>query len=213
MSSSLLSRNQLIPLTVTGLLAIAVVVVPAPGSVSVIGTQWFASVGSGFRNVGLISEAGLMVLAATTAVSIVCAWIRHPERRASLIAGAGSVAVAYAMSEGMKLLFAQPRPCSRWPIAAECPPAGDWSLPSNHATLAFGAVVIIAVAIGRTWVTWLTAGIAAVVAVGRVAQGAHYVHDVALGALLGLILTLMLIALSARSRRIFPTRSGTKGTG
>ncbi|GAB3631678.1 hypothetical protein GCM10027421_10310 [Microbacterium shaanxiense] len=178
----------------------AVLIVPAPGSVSVIGTQWFATVGSGIRNIDLISEAGLLLLAATTIASIVIAWVRHPERRARLVAGAGGVVVAYAVSEGAKLLFAQPRPCNRWPIAAECPPAGDWSLPSNHATLAFGAVVVIAIALGRTWITWLAVAIAALVAIGRVAQGVHYIHDVALGALLGLTVTIALVRLVARRR-------------
>lgn len=198
MPPSMLSRRQLIPLVTAGLLAIAVLVVPAPGSFSVIGTQWFASVGSGIRNVDLVSEAGLLLLAPTTAASIVYAWIRHPERRAKLVAGAGGVVVAYAVSEGAKLVFAQPRPCSRWTIAAECPPAGDWSLPSNHATLAFGSVIVIAVASGRTWLTWLAAAVAALVAIGRVAQGVHYLHDVALGALLGLVMTIVFVRLATR---------------
>ncbi|WP_309102769.1 phosphatase PAP2 family protein [Microbacterium sp.] len=196
MRSPLLSRRQLTPLLSIGLLAIAVLVVPAPGSVSVIGTQWFASAGSGIRDVDLISEAGLLLLAATTAASIVFAWVRHPERRARLVAGAGGVVVAYAVSEGAKLLFAQPRPCSRWRFAAACPPAGDWSLPSNHATLAFGAVVVIAIALGRTRITWPAVGIATLVAIGRVAQGVHYLHDVALGALLGLAVTVTLVTLA-----------------
>lgn len=206
MSSLLLSRHQLIPIVIAGLLAMTVLVVPSTGNVSfsVVGTQLLASVGSGLRNVDLVSEAGLILLAATTAASIVIAWLRHPERRARLVAGAGGVVVAYVVSEGTKLLLAQPRPCTRWPIAAECPPAGDWSLPSNHATLAFGAVVVIAVALGRTWITWLSVGIATIVAIGRVAQGVHYLHDVALGALLGLAVTFALVSLAARSTASHP---------
>ncbi|MFB7252369.1 phosphatase PAP2 family protein [Microbacterium sp. NPDC056234] len=123
----------------------------------------------------------------------------QPERRSRLVAGAGGVVVAYAVSEGAKLLFAQPRPCSRWPIAAECPPVGDWSLPSNHATLAFGAVVVVAFALGRTWTTWFAVAIAALVAIGRVAQGVHYLHDVALGALLGLVVTTAVVWLGTRA--------------
>jgi len=45
MLSSLLSRHQLILLVSIGLLAMEVLIVPAPGSISVIGTQWFVSVG------------------------------------------------------------------------------------------------------------------------------------------------------------------------
>lgn len=202
MPSSLLSRRQLSPVVIAGLLAMAVLAMPTIRDVSfsVIGTRWFASVGSGIPNVDLASEAGLLLLAATTAAGIGHAWIRHPERRTTLVAGAGGVVAAYAVSEGTKLLFAQPRPCNRWPIASECPQAGDWSLPSNHATLAFGAVVVIAIALGRTWITWLAVGTATLVAIGRVAQGVHYLHDVALGALLGVAVTIALVRLTPRPR-------------
>ena len=197
MPPSLLSRRQLIPIVIAGLLAMAVLVMPAIRDVSfsVIGTQWFASVGSGIPKVDLASEVGLLLLAATTAAGIVHAWVRHPERRTTLVAGAGGVVAAYAVSEGMKLLFAQPRPCSRWQIVSECPPAGDWSLPSNHATLAFGAAVVIAVAVGRNRITAAALAIALVVTLGRVMQGVHYVHDVALGAVIGMVSTSAVVVL------------------
>lgn len=202
------SRRLLLPFGAATLMALVLLVVPAPGSVSVVGTRWLAALGSAIPNVELASEIGLALLAATTISTAAFAWIRHPERRARLLAGAAGVGLAYAASEGLKLLFAQPRPCTRWSIATECPPAGDWSLPSNHATLAFGATVVIAIAVGRWWVTCSALALAALVAAGRVAQGVHYVHDVAMGAVLGLAVTAALVAATATwQRRSDATRS------
>lgn len=120
--------------------------------------------------------------------------------------------LAYVLSEGGKLLFAQARPCSVWQIAGECPPPGDWSLPSNHATLAFGAAAVIAVIVGRSWLTWSAIALASLVAVGRVAQGVHYVHDVALGAILGVVVPILVIIGVEAMTRVVRTR-GTAPQG
>jgi membrane-associated phospholipid phosphatase len=201
-------HRALLPFATATLFALILLVVPAPASVSVVGTRWLASLGSAIPNVELASEVGLALLAATTISTAAFAWIRHPERRLRLLTGAAGVGLAYAASEGLKLLFAQPRPCTRWSIATECPPAGDWSLPSNHATLAFGATVVIAIAVGRWWVTCSALALAALVATGRVAQGVHYVHDVAMGAVLGLaITTVLIIATVAWQHHSAKTRS------
>lgn len=155
----------------------------------------------------LISDAGLMLLAATTAVSLGRTWWSHPERRPRIVMAAAGVALAYVLSEGEKLVFAQERPCTVWLIAAECPPPGDWSLPSNHATLAFGAAAAIALTVGRSWLTWSAMALATVVAVARVAQGVHYLHDIALGALLGVAVPIIVVALSERLRESLRTGS------
>lgn len=201
-------RRALLPFAAATLFALVLLVVPAPGSVSVVGTRWLATFGSAVPNIELASEIGLALLAAATISTAAFAWVRHPERRARLLAGAAGVGLAYAASEGLKLLFAQPRPCTRWSITTECPPARDWSLPSNHATLAFGATVVIAIAVGRWWVTCSALALAALVATGRVAQGVHYVHDVAMGAVLGLaITTVLIIATVAWQHHSAKTRS------
>ena len=178
---------------------------PMPGSLSVVGTRWLAGLGTDLPRVELVSEVGLAALAAATAAAILFAWFRRPERRLPVAAAAIGVMVAYAASEGAKLLFAQPRPCLRWPSAGECPPVGDWSLPSNHATLAFGAVVVIAVAVGRVWMVWAALALAGLVAAGRVLQGVHFVHDIALGAVFGAVITggvaLAAVGLAARRQR------------
>jgi undecaprenyl-diphosphatase len=177
-------------------IALLVLVVPVPGSLSVVTTRALAGVGAGFSHIDLVSEVGLVALALATVGAIVLSWLRHPERRLATSVAAFGVVVAYAASEGAKLLFAQARPCARWAIAGECPPAGDWSLPSNHATLAFGAVTVIALAAGRSWMVWTAAALAALVAAGRVAQGVHYLHDVALGAVFGLVIPTVLVVIT-----------------
>lgn len=201
MPDSTLPRRLTVPLAATLLIALVLLVAPAPGSLSVVGTRWLAALGSQLAHVELASELGLAVLAAATLAAGILGWFRHPERRAAITGSAAGVIAAYAASEGAKLLFAQPRPCSRWPIATECPPSGDWSLPSNHAALAFGAVVVISIAVGRLWIAWAAVALAAVVAVGRVAEGVHYVHDVALGAVFGLAVPTVLAAVATAAIR------------
>ncbi|MQA84729.1 MAG: hypothetical protein GEV03_08935 [Streptosporangiales bacterium] len=52
---------------------------------------------------------------------------------------AGRTAVAYLVSEYSKTFKEVERPCRTLPDVvplAECPPLGDWSFPSNHATVA-----------------------------------------------------------------------------
>lgn len=193
MSSTRLSVRSVLPLGIATALAALLLIVPLPGSLSVVGTRWLSAAGSAVPAVELISEAGLLLLAAATAAVMARAWWSRPERRVHIAASGVGVVLAYFLSEGGKLLFAQARPCAVWQIAGECPPPGDWSLPSNHATLAFGAAAVIAVAVGRSWLTWSAIALASVVAVGRVAQGVHYVHDVALGAILGVAVPLLVV--------------------
>jgi len=134
-----------------------------------------------------LADGVLLLLAVATAVVAAQAWLRRPRRRTVLLAGAFGVAVAYAASEALKMVFEQTRPCAVWATATECPPPGDWSLPSNHATLAFGAVIVIVLATRSLWVRWTAVAAATVVAAARMFEGVHYLHDVTAGALLGLI--------------------------
>ncbi len=119
------------------------------------------------------------------------------------LTGAATVA-AYAASEALKLVVDEERPCRavRGALAlAPCPEAGDWSFPSNHATLAAGLAVGLAVLRPRlAAVTLPLAGLAALL---RVAVGVHYPHDVLAGALLGAtvaaVATLLLLAPAVRA--------------
>jgi undecaprenyl-diphosphatase len=204
--------RSVLPLGIASALAALLLIVPLPGSLSVVSTRWLSSAGSAVPSVELISEAGLLLLAAVTAVVLARAWWSRPEQRPRIGASVVGAILAYVLSEGGKLLFAQARPCSVWQIAGECPPPGDWSLPSNHATLAFGAAAVIAVIVGRSWLTWSAIALASLVAVGRVAQGVHYVHDVALGAILGVVVPILVIIGVEAMTRVVRTR-GTAPQG
>jgi undecaprenyl-diphosphatase len=181
----------------------AAVVLPFPGSLSVIVTRALSSFAS-TPGVEVASAAGLMLLAAATLLAVAAAWFRRPVDRSVLLAGILGVALAYGLSESLKLVFVQPRPCAVWATGGECPPAGDWSLPSNHATLAFAAVVVLAVATRSLWLAGAALVVAFAVAAGRVLQGVHYLHDVAVGALLGLsaVIALVWFARSWQLRRL-----------
>lgn len=119
---------------------------------------------------------------------LVWAALRHRDARALggvLLTGLGTV-IAYGLSEALKLVVDEERPCrvvSGVSVIAHCPAMGDWSFPSNHATLAAGLGVGIAVLWPRLAVIALP--LAAGVALARVAAGVHYPHDVAAGAILG----------------------------
>ncbi|MEV0282752.1 phosphatase PAP2 family protein [Kribbella sp. NPDC050820] len=119
-----------------------------------------------------------------------------------LLTGIGTV-VAYGLSEALKLVVDEERPCRAVPgaeVIAHCPAAGDWSFPSNHATLAAG--LAIGIALLRPRLAALALPLAAGVALARVAAGVHYPHDVAAGTVLGatLVAALLLIATPLTTR-------------
>jgi undecaprenyl-diphosphatase len=105
---------------------------------------------------------------------------------------------AYATSEIAKTFIQEERPCRAVAGAvaiAECPAFGDWSFPSNHATIAAASAGAIALA----WRTTLplVLPLAAIMAFSRVFVGVHYPHDVAAGYLLGVtVAPLLALALA-----------------
>ncbi len=146
------------------------------------------------------TEAGLLVFVAL----FVTGWwrARHAGSRAFAIAALAPVATAaaYVCSEVLKSVVTQERPCRAVTGAAEpltaCPPHGDWSFPSNHATIA-GASALTLVLVRRALV-WLTAPLALLMAFSRVFVGVHYPHDVAAGLLLGTAAALIAVRLGLR---------------
>ena len=148
------------------------------------------------------SELGVLVLALAF-----LAQGRHARRCGAaavgrlLAAGAGTI-LTYLLSEILKTWHRQERPCQALPNLATvvaCPPASDFSLPSNHAAVTAAlavALVFVAPRTGR-W-TWLV-----VLAVGtsRVLLGVHHLHDVGSGVLLGVVVvTAAVLALDAPGR-------------
>jgi len=112
-----------------------------------------------------------------------------------VLVGAGSV-LAYLGSEAVKLAVDEERPCralgepQTW---VPCPPTGDWSFPSNHATVAgalAAGVIMLAPRLARVAVPAALA-----VAVLRVVAGVHYPHDVLAGLLFGAAVTVSVMVL------------------
>ncbi|MDL5203017.1 phosphatase PAP2 family protein [Streptomyces sp. ALI-76-A] len=108
-----------------------------------------------------------------------------------------ATAVAYVCSEALKSGFTEERPCraviDATPSLVTCPPHGDWSFPSNHATIA-GASAVALVLVRRA-LLWLTAPLALLLAFSRVFVGVHYPHDVAAGLALGAVCAVVVIRL------------------
>ncbi|MDT8913382.1 phosphatase PAP2 family protein [Amycolatopsis sp. PS_44_ISF1] len=103
----------------------------------------------------------------------------------ALLAPAGTL-VAYLVSEILKTMVHEERPCRGLPVTSiigECPAPGDWSFPSNHSVIAASAA-LGAVYAWRKALPWLVS-LAALMAFSRVFVGAHYPHDVLIGLLLG----------------------------
>lgn len=145
------------------------------------GPTW---IGHGFQ---VVSELGLVLLAAALATA---GW-RYRHRASALsrvLTGGVGVVIAYVSSELLKVRLAQPRPClglDPGVAIAACPAADDWSLPSNHATIATALAVALVFAIPRT--AWWAVPLAMVVGAARVVIGVHAPHDVATGALLAAV--------------------------
>ncbi|WP_116245678.1 phosphatase PAP2 family protein [Nocardiopsis sp. FIRDI 009] len=123
--------------------------------------------------------------------------------------------IAYLVNGSLKEVVEQQRPCQAMPdlpAVAACPPAGDWSFPSNHAAIAGACAAALIIAWRRIAV--VVAVFAAVEAFSRVVVGVHYPHDVTVGLLVGalvatvvsLALARPLTALVERLARIDPLR-------
>ncbi|WP_070198914.1 phosphatase PAP2 family protein [Streptomyces oceani] len=157
------------------------------------------------------TEAGLLLLAA-----LLCAACLTDLRRtgaygrAAALLTPAAVAVAYGLSELTKLLVREERPCRAVPDAAPsiapCPGVGDWSFPSNHATLALGAATTLLL-LRRAW-GWLVLPVALLTAFSRVFIGVHYPHDVLAGGLLGSAVPALAAAFLVRPGARLLTRRG-----
>ncbi|MET7641969.1 phosphatase PAP2 family protein [Streptomyces sp. NPDC005438] len=142
------------------------------------------------------TEGGLLLLATL----LLAGWwrARRGDARAIALAVLAPLAVllAYAVSEVAKVAIEEERPCRAVPGAvqsvAPCPEVGDWSFPSNHATLAVGS----ATAIFLSWrvLAWLAVPVGLLTAFSRVFLGVHYPHDVLAGAALGALTVAVVVA-------------------
>ncbi|WP_030177060.1 phosphatase PAP2 family protein [Spirillospora albida] len=134
------------------------------------------------------TDAGLLLFG----VLFVAGWwrARGADARAMGLALAAPFAMvaAYLVSEVSKTFIEEERPCRAVAGAmniAACPAQGDWSFPSNHATIAAGSAAGIVVA----WraLAPLVLPLALLMAASRVFVGVHYPHDVAAGFVVGVV--------------------------
>ncbi|GAA3122794.1 hypothetical protein GCM10010466_12150 [Planomonospora alba] len=139
------------------------------------------------------TDAGLFVFAAL----FVAAWWRArgrgPRDMALVLLGPVAVVAVYLLSELIKILVREDRPCRNLVTIAVCPEVGDWSFPSNHSVIA-GAAAGTLVLAWRALAAFVLP-LAAVMAFSRVFVGVHYPHDVLAGVLLGLVLAPLLVLL------------------
>jgi membrane-associated phospholipid phosphatase len=148
-----------------------------------------------FADIG--TDAGLLVFAALFAWN---GWRTRgtPEHRLALVAPLAVIG-AYLVSEVAKSLIQEERPCravvGALPIA-ECPSVGDWSFPSNHATIAASCALVLTVVWTR--LAPLVIPLAMLMAFSRVFVGVHYPHDVAAGFLVGSTVGVALALLAVR---------------
>ncbi|MET9764702.1 phosphatase PAP2 family protein [Streptomyces sp. NPDC006372] len=151
------------------------------------------------RGAGLWTEAGLLVFVVLFAAGWWRARRGSPQAFAIAVLAPVATAVAYGCSELLKSAMTEERPCRAVAGAAaslaQCPPHGDWSFPSNHATIAGASAV--ALALVRRALLWLTAPLALLLAFSRVFVGVHYPHDVVAGLGLGTLVVLAAVRLGA----------------
>lgn len=127
-------------------------------------------------------------------------WIaRHNDTCTMTAALAVPVAgvLAYVVNDGIKSVFAEPRPCYALPrdfLIERCPPLSDYAFPSNHTTVAAACAAALFLVSWRLGAVGVLATV--VMAFSRVYVGAHYPHDVfgaiAVGALVGTVTALAL---------------------
>lgn len=145
-----------------------------------------------------LSEASLLALVAAWGITAIVLFFRHRAGALSLllIGGVGAV-LAYACNKVLKNVFENPRPCNLYDYAvASCPPAENWSYPSNHTVIAVAVATSLIVAAHR--MAWVAVPLTLVTAATRIVAGHHFPHDVVAGAVEGVVIVLVVVLLLAR---------------
>ncbi|MFI6239648.1 phosphatase PAP2 family protein [Micromonospora sp. NPDC050795] len=152
--------------------------------------QWF---------VGHATEGVILLLGALLVMAALSRRSGGPHDRALALIAPVPAVLAYVGSEFLKTVVDEDRPCrtiGREIIAGVCPPPGDWSFPSNHATIA-GALAVTTLLLSRR-LGLVALPLAALGAFSRVFVGVHYPHDVIAGVLFGALVAVVLTPLLAR---------------
>ena len=168
-------------------------------------TPWLHTVVGGYASYGV----------AVFAVLLLAGWwiVRRsgaPTRMAGVICAGAATLVAVALNQPIVHAVARPRPYTVHPdLVVLAHRSGDFSFPSDHATMA-GAVAVGLLLVSRR--LGLVAVAAAVAMAGaRVYVGAHYPGDVAAGLLLGgLVAALLYAACRTVLARLVVAAGGTR---
>lgn len=173
---------------------------------------------AGLPGIEVVAEGGVLVLVALCGVVAWRARRGGPAALATTLAAGVGAVVAYGTSEAVKSLVRKPRGCWELIEVAHCPPAGDWSFPSNHTTIAFALATAVVLAGApalrapgavparhayraplRDVALWVVLPVTLAVLVGsaRVAQGVHLPHDVVAGAAVGVAVVVATVTLLA----------------
>ncbi|QGH70147.1 phosphatase PAP2 family protein [Pseudactinotalea sp. HY158] len=157
-----------------------------------------------------VAEHGMYLFVLAAAAGAVWTWLRDRARFWLLATGGIGVIAAYLLSELVKVIVTEERPCRTLDVqgALACPAVGDWSWPSNHSVLA--AAFATALLLTFPWAArWLIAW-AALLAFSRLAAGVHYLHDVLSGLALG---TLVVVAVVLAMRALVLRVGARPGSG
>jgi membrane-associated phospholipid phosphatase len=143
-------------------------------------TPWLHAAAVVYTVAGFVVLALLLLAAGLRA--------RHGSAAAAAAALAAPVGVlgAYGVSELVKTLVQEVRPCDTLHVAVTvlpCDPPTDYSFPSNHSAIA--AALAVAVLTTHRGLGWVAVPFALLMGLSRVYVGAHYPHDVVAGLALG----------------------------
>lgn len=148
----------------------------------------------------VLTDGGVIVLLVLVLVAAWRARHRRAENMALVVLTPVAAAVAYGINRIAKGLIEERRPCRTLDVdpVGDCPPADDWSFPSNHAVVAFALAVGLLLAWRRLGALALLLALG--IGYSRIFLGAHYPHDIVVGALLGAFVVLLFaLLLSGRT--------------
>lgn len=147
----------------------------------------------------------LLVLGAV-ALTITC-WFRDRPPFLSLASGGIGAGIGYVLSELIKAIFREERPCNSLDVltAMACPASGDWSWPSNHSVVA--AAIATACTLVVPKLAKYAIPLAIVIGLSRVGVGAHYFQDVVSGLALGTLSVIIAVkVLPELLQKLVPAR-------